>query len=58
MQNKNKWININYISSIGAKEWMNKNLGAQDKSRFIRDAVDEKIEKVKLDKKVIPKRNK
>lgn len=51
MKNKNKWININYISSIDAKEWMNENLGAQDKSKFIREAVSVKIEQHKIDKK-------
>lgn len=56
MSTKNpKFININYIESAKSKEWMNKNLDAKGKSPFIRAAVAEKIERVKLDKKLIPK---
>jgi hypothetical protein len=54
MKNNKKWVNLTYIESILSKNWMNKNLGAQEKSGFIREAVDTKI---KLDKKRIPKRN-
>jgi hypothetical protein len=58
MINTKKYININYVELKKTKEWMNKNLSATGKSPFIRAAVLEKIGKLELDKKDIPKSNK
>lgn len=58
MKNNKDYININYIESVKSREWMNKNLAPKGKSPFIRDAVEqriERIEKVKLDKKRVSK---
>lgn len=42
-----KFVRILYFETIPSKKWMNKNLKPQEQSRFIRDAVSEKITTIK-----------
>lgn len=43
MKNTPKWVKITYIENSKARDWMRKNLGNQEQSSFIRDAVSDKI---------------
>lgn len=49
-----KTVQVSYLEDVASRAWMEKNLSAQEKSRFIREAVAAKIAALKA-KKVVKK---